>query len=121
MVSKVIFAAILCIPMMACAGMTPPLSQPTVLPDVSVPTAEPVVMQGYTWKVYKSKDIAKLAADLAKTPDANMIIFGVTPSGYARMNHNSVELQRYIREQKEIIVYLKKEISNRAATPVAAK
>ena len=87
----------------------------TRLPDVSVPDAQPLTLQGYTYKVYKQHDIQILADKLKKNPDQSFVIFAMTPEGYRRVESNYSELQRYIAEQKAIIVYLKQTISERSA------
>ena len=39
------------------------------------------------------------------TQDGNFVIFGMTPQDYENMAYNLQELRRYIRQQKEIIIY----------------
>ena len=84
------------------------------LPDVSVPEPQPVSTQDYTYKVYRQNDIKALAATFKKHPNREFVIFAITPDGYQRMSNNYVELERYISEQKEIIVYLKRTITERS-------
>jgi hypothetical protein len=37
--------------------------------------------------------------------DGNFVVFALTPDGYEKMAENFQEVRRYVRQQKEIIIY----------------
>ena len=49
----------------------------------------------------KKKQIERIS----KMQDGTFVIFGMTPQDYENMAYNLQELRRYIRQQKEIIIY----------------
>lgn len=90
-------------------------SQNAPLPElaaVPVPTPAPVVMRDVQWKVYNAKELRRLAADLEKSGKDTTLI-ALTPQGYQNLSTNMSELERFIREQKEVIVFLKKTADGR--------
>lgn len=80
----------------------------------SVPDAQPMTMYDYQWRIYTIDDLRKLVADLEKRPDRNFALYALTPKGYQALAHNMVEVERYIDEQRQIIVYLKQTNERRA-------
>jgi hypothetical protein len=42
---------------------------------------------------------------IRRLQDADAVVFAITPSDYENMTFNIQELRRYIRQQKEIILY----------------
>lgn len=78
------------------------------LAAVPVPTPQPVTMRDVKWKVYNVRELEALIAQQKKAgTDKAFVMMAVTPQGYQNMALNLTELERYIREQKEVIVFLK--------------
>ena len=42
---------------------------------------------------------------IEKMLDGNFVVFALTPDGYEKMAENFQEVRRYVRQQKELIVY----------------
>lgn len=42
---------------------------------------------------------------IEKILDGNFVVFALTPDGYEKMSENFQEVRRYIRQQKELILY----------------
>jgi hypothetical protein len=84
----------------------------------SVPDAQPVTMRPVKWKVYNASDLRKLAA--ANTASKGVVLIALTPKGYQDLSANLVEIERYMREQGEIVVTYKKILKGReqAGTPL---
>jgi hypothetical protein len=81
---------------------------PMQLAAVPVPTPQPVVMRDVKFKVYNVKELEKLIATAKKNgTDKQLSVIAMTPKGYQNLALNLNELERYIREQKEVVVYLK--------------
>lgn len=105
--------------LLLCSCSTVPQT-PTVVaqnvsyPDVSVPPPQQITTQGFQWKIYNGRDIQELAKTIQTTGKDDVLIFGLTPNGYRALSHNMIELQRYIKQQQKIIVYLKTTIHNRS-------
>lgn len=45
---------------------------------------------------------------IEKLLDGNFVVFALTPDGYEKMAENFQEVRRYVRQQKEIIIYYHK-------------
>ena len=43
--------------------------------------------------------------EIEKILDGNFVVFALTPDGYEKMAENFQEVRRYVRQQKEIILY----------------
>ena len=43
--------------------------------------------------------------EIEKILDGNFVVFALTPDGYEKMAENFQEVRRYVRQQKELILY----------------
>jgi hypothetical protein len=43
--------------------------------------------------------------EIEKILDGNFVVFALTPDGYEKMAENFQEVRRYVRQQKELIIY----------------
>ena len=62
-------------------------------------------LQDVEFFVVTEKNLEEQIARISKMQDATFVIFGMTPQDYENMAFNLQELRRYIRQQKEIIIY----------------
>lgn len=109
---KPVFAlAALCLLLGACQT-TQPTPAVQTFAAVPVPSPAAVKMRDVDFKVYNIADIEKLAAK--HKGDKTFVIIALTPKGYQNLALNLNELERYIREQKRVTIYLKEVIDGRA-------
>lgn len=80
----------------------------------AIPRAAPITTHPLQWKVYNQADLRKLLVELEKRPQSDYAIFVLTPNGYKALSLNVLEMERYIKEQREIIAYLTKTLEGRA-------
>jgi hypothetical protein len=110
--NKLILSLLLALSVAGC--QTAEQSGPPQLAAVPVPKAQPVVMRDVHWKVYNVKELEALIAKAKKNgTDKQLALVTLTPKGYENLSMNLSELERYIREQKEVIVYLKDIVDSR--------
>lgn len=102
------------------------LSGCSFLKNDSLPTPEPVIktvteyktleiyqpqlpkridLQDVEFFVVTEKNFEEQFEKISKMQDGTFVIFGMTPQDYENMAYNLQELRRYIRQQKEIIIY----------------
>ena len=62
-------------------------------------------LQDIEFFVVTEKNFDDQIARLKKLQGGSYVIFGITPLDYENMSYNLQELRRYIRQQKEIIIY----------------
>lgn len=62
-------------------------------------------LQDVEFFVVTEKNLEEQVARIQKMQDGNFVIFAMTPQDYENMAFNLQELRRYIRQQKEIIIY----------------
>ena len=55
--------------------------------------------------VVTEKNLEEQIARISKMQGGTFVVFGLTPQDYENMAYNLQELRRYIRQQKEIIIY----------------
>jgi hypothetical protein len=80
----------------------------------AIPVAAPITTHPFQWKVYNIADLQKLLVELQKHPKTDYAIFALTPDGYKAVSLNMLEMERYIKEQRQIIAYLTKTLEGRA-------
>ena len=62
-------------------------------------------LQDVEFFVVTEKNLEEQIARIGKMQGGTFVIFGMTPQDYDNMAFNLQELRRYIRQQKEIIIY----------------
>ena len=62
-------------------------------------------LQDVEFFVVTEKNLEEQIARISKMQCGTFVIFGMTPQDYENMAFNLQELRRYIRQQKEIIIY----------------
>lgn len=65
-------------------------------------------LQDVEFFVVTEKNLEEQIQKIEKMQDSTFVIFGLTPQDYENMAYNLQELRRYIRQQKEIIIYYRK-------------
>lgn len=79
-----------------------PLQQTTTidLPIVNPDLPEPPVLNAVDWKIYDADDLKQLSSS---TP--SVILFTLTPVQSTILSDNLVEMQRYILQLKQTVIY----------------
>lgn len=95
-----------------CQTMQPPVQSIRQLAAPVVPTPTPPVLDDYSVRVYNIAQLEKLVAD-AKAKNEEVIIVALTPEGYKTLVSNMLEVERYIKEQRAVIAFLKKTLDSR--------
>lgn len=90
------------------------LIEPARPAPVPVPTVAPVTMRDVTWKVYNVAQLEALIAEQKRKGDTTFVLMALTPKGYQNLSLNLSDLERYIREQKQVTLYLKKTLNDRS-------
>lgn len=69
------------------------------------PLPKAIDLQDVEFFVVTEKNFEEQVKKLEKMQDGTYVLFGLTPQDYENMAYNLQELRRYIRQQKEIIIY----------------
>ena len=69
------------------------------------PLPKAIDLQDVEFFVVTEKNLDEQIKKLEKMQDGTYVLFGMTPQDYENMAYNLQELRRYIRQQKEIIIY----------------
>jgi hypothetical protein len=80
----------------------------TALPEIKVPTAAPMDLQDFKWRVLNKKDLLALLTQLNKKPDPNFAIFVLDNNAFKMLDNNIQEMRRFIQEQQATITYYQK-------------
>ena len=59
-------------------------------------------MRNVDWTVFNRAKIEKLLADY---PDQEIVLFALSAKGYENLSLNVAEIIRYVKEQKNVIIY----------------
>jgi hypothetical protein len=104
-----------------CAGLpswnaTPVIPEPVIktvteyktLEIYQPPLPQAISLEDVEFFVITEKNKDEKIAELEKMQSGSFVLFGLTPQGYENMAYNLQEIRRYIREQKEIVLYYRK-------------
>ena len=69
------------------------------------PLPKKIDLQDVEFFVVTEKNLEEQIERIRKMQDGTFVLFGMTPQDYENMAFNLQELRRYIRQQKEIIIY----------------
>jgi len=114
--------AIALLGMLAIAGCSPTtktvyLYEPR--PKVVEPQTQPVRMKPVDWKVITKPELEKILAELEKNPDPNFALFALTPKGFENLSTNLVEINRFMQEQQQVVLYYRGYTRETAGNPPA--
>jgi len=69
------------------------------------PLPEAINLEDVEFFVITTKNLEEQIAKLEQMQSGDFVLFGLTPQDYENMAYNLQELRRYVRQQKEIILY----------------
>lgn len=72
------------------------------------PLPKEISLQDVEFFVITEKNFEEQVQKLQKLQDGTYVLFGLTPQAYENMAYNLQEIRRYVRQQKEIILYYRK-------------
>lgn len=72
------------------------------------PLPSEIRLEDVRWFVITPENFESQVAELERLQGGEWVVFAITPRDYENMAYNLQELRRYIREQKEIILYYRK-------------
>jgi hypothetical protein len=72
------------------------------------PLPKEISLRDVEFFVITEKNLEEQVKKLEELQDGTFVLFGVTPQAYENMAYNLQELRRYVRQQKEIILYYRK-------------
>lgn len=115
---RILYSLLLVLAVTGCSTFTPALPEPEVriktvtefrtLDIYQPPLPKEIGMQDVEFFVVTEKNFEEQVKRLQKIQDGTYVLFGLTPQDYENMAYNLQELRRYIRQQKEIIIYYRK-------------
>ena len=97
---------------------TPPPPVKVITEEVKMeiyqpPLPQEIKMEDVNWFVITKNNYEESIQKVEKLLGGEFVVFALTPTGYEAMSYNLQEIRRFIRQQKEIILYY------REATEVA--
>ena len=97
---------------------TPPPPVQVITTEVKLdiyqpPLPQEISMQDVTWFVITKENYEEAVEKVEELLGGDFVVIALTPTGYESMAYNLQEIRRFIRQQKEIILYY------RAATDAA--
>lgn len=91
--------------------------EPRAIPEVNVitetvsveiyqpPLPPEIKLDDVKWFVITRENLEEKLIEIEQFTGTEFVVFAVTPQSYENMAYNLQEIRRYIRQQKEIIVY----------------
>ena len=92
---------------------TPPPPVTVITEEVRLDIYQPplpneIRLEDIQWIVITEKNYEESVAKVEKRVGGSFVVMALTPLGYESMAYNLQEIRRYIRQQKEIILYYRK-------------
>jgi hypothetical protein len=103
------------ISVVGCSSVTK--REPRQIPEVKViteevraeiyhpPMPQEVRLEDVRWAVITKDNMEEQIADIEKMLDGDFVVFAMVPSDYENFAWNIQEIRRFVRQQKEIILY----------------
>ena len=92
-------------PMVAPEPIVKTVTEYKTLEIYQPPLPEAIALEDVEFFVITEKNFEEQIAKLEKMQGGVFVLFGLTPQDYENMAYNLQELRRYVRQQKEIILY----------------
>ena len=92
---------------------TPPPPVKVITEEVKVDIYQPplpneINMEDVSWFVITKENWEESVQKVEKLLGGDFVVMALTPKGYENMAYNLQEIRRFIRQQKEIILYYRK-------------
>ena len=92
---------------------TPPPPVKVITEEVKVDIYQPplpneIKMEDVSWFVITKENWEESVQKVEKLLGGDFVVMALTPKGYENMAYNLQEIRRFIRQQKEIILYYRK-------------
>ena len=69
------------------------------------PLPQEIDLLSVNFFVITEENIEEKSKEIEKMLDGQFVVFALTPDGYEKMAENFQEVRRYVRQQKELIIY----------------
>lgn len=69
------------------------------------PLPQEIDLLNVNFFVITEENYEEKKTEIEKILDGNFVVFALTPDGYEKMAENFQEVRRYVRQQKELIIY----------------
>ena len=69
------------------------------------PLPQEIDLLNVNFFVITEENMEEKVKEIEKILDGNFVVFALTPDGYEKMAENFQEVRRYVRQQKELIIY----------------
>lgn len=69
------------------------------------PLPQEIRLEDVRWFILTEENLEEKWEEIKRFQGGDVVVFGMTPMAYENMAYNLQELRRYIRQQKEIILY----------------
>ena len=101
---KKIFFISLFLCLSACNGQVIEQTKVIEVPKLDATLPDPLVFNSMTWHVYNSSELQALS-----NQQKNLILFTLTPDQMTILGSNIAEMQRYINESKQAIIFYRQQ------------
>lgn len=120
MIFRILLISAIALSLSGCFSSTPVKPVQVEYRTKTVPVFHPPLPDGVSmgqvkWKVLTPAIMEEYLRDLKAGKAPVIVFYGITPKGYETLAGNIAELKRYIKQQKAIIMYYRKNLKEMAA------
>ena len=92
---------------------TPPPPVKVITEEIPIeiyqpPLPQQITLQDVNWFIITKENWEESIQNVEELLGGELVVFGLTPPDYESMAYNLQEIRRFIRQQKEIILYYRK-------------
>ena len=80
------------------------------------PMPQEISLENVKFFVITKNNLEEKVAEIEKILGGDFVVFALTPQSYENMAYNLQEIRRYVRQQKEIIVYYREATTEHEGT-----
>jgi hypothetical protein len=112
---KIAISSVLILILSGCSSLFPKAER--VAPEVKIvteqvaveiyqpPLPQEIQLEDVRWFILTEANLEEKWDEIKRFQGGEVVVFGMTPMAYENMAYNLQEIRRYIRQQKEIILY----------------
>jgi hypothetical protein len=89
------------------------VTSPVVLPSAAPPPIQPLSLANIQWQVLNKTSIEQLLAKPKSSSSQSFIFYSLTANNFTALYSNLLELQRYIEDQKQVILFYEQVENNK--------
>jgi hypothetical protein len=108
---RFVYVILAALALSGCQTAAPPQIETFAAPVI--PQSQPLTLKDVKWKVYNTAELKRVIAEQEKKGNKDFVVYALDGKNFQANASNMTDIERYIKEQGAVILYLKNTLKAR--------